>query len=132
MRYAIIANSKVINVAISDTPLAANWIASETAAIGDTYENGQFIKPPPPPPQIPQAITRRQAKQQLLIAGLLDQVQPALDAIENETERAMMQIYWDDSQEFYREHPQLIALATGPLGLTESQLDELFISAGAL
>jgi len=45
MKYAIIENGRVINVAVADTPLADNWIASDTAAIGDTYENGQFIKP---------------------------------------------------------------------------------------
>jgi hypothetical protein len=47
MKYAIIENSTVVNVALSDAPLENNWIASETAAIGDRYENGQFIKPEP-------------------------------------------------------------------------------------
>jgi hypothetical protein len=48
MKYAIIQNNTVVNVAVADAPLADNWIASEVAAIGDTYENGAFIKPPPP------------------------------------------------------------------------------------
>jgi hypothetical protein len=47
MKYAIIENNTVTNVAVADAPLADNWIASETAAIGDTYENGKFIKPEP-------------------------------------------------------------------------------------
>lgn len=50
MKYAIIENNTVVNVAVSDAPLADNWIASEIAAIGDTYENGEFIKPQPPHP----------------------------------------------------------------------------------
>lgn len=50
MKYAIIENNTVINVAVADAPLANNWIASEVAAIGDTYENGEFIKPQPPQP----------------------------------------------------------------------------------
>ena len=47
MRFAIIEDGKVANVAISDDPFADNWIASDTAAIGDLYENGQFTPPPP-------------------------------------------------------------------------------------
>lgn len=47
MKFAIIENNAVINVAVADEPLAENWIASDVAAIGDTYENGEFIKPVP-------------------------------------------------------------------------------------
>jgi len=47
MKFAIIEDNVVVNVAVADKPLADNWIASETAAIGDLYENGQFIKPEP-------------------------------------------------------------------------------------
>lgn len=50
MKYAIIENNIVINVALANAPIADNWIASDTAAIGDTYENNQFIKPQPPQP----------------------------------------------------------------------------------
>lgn len=47
MRYAIIENDKVVNVAVSDTALESNWIASDTAAIGDNYKDGQFTPPAP-------------------------------------------------------------------------------------
>jgi len=47
MKYAIIENSTVVNIAVADAPLADNWIESDTAAIGDTYENGQFVTPSP-------------------------------------------------------------------------------------
>lgn len=46
MNYAIIENKLVVNVAISESPLKANWIASDVAAIGDIYENGEFKKSP--------------------------------------------------------------------------------------
>jgi len=46
MKYAIIQDNKVVNVATSDSALESNWIESDTAEIGDTYENGQFSKPP--------------------------------------------------------------------------------------
>lgn len=47
MKYAIVENNAVVNLAVANAPLADNWIESDTAAIGDTYENGQFIKPTP-------------------------------------------------------------------------------------
>lgn len=47
MKYAIIENGIVTNIALADAPLADNWIASEVARIGDKYENGQFVTPPP-------------------------------------------------------------------------------------
>lgn len=47
MKYAIIENNAVVNIAVADAALADNWIASEVAAIGDTYENNQFVKPTP-------------------------------------------------------------------------------------
>ena len=92
----------------------------------------EYPTPPAPGPRIPQTVTKRQAKQQLLLAGLLDSVKPAIDAIPDATERALVQIYWDDSQEFERQHPVLIELALGALGLTDEQLDQLFIAASQL
>lgn len=85
----------------------------------------------PLPIVVPQAVTRRQAKQALLLAGKLSSVQPAIDAIPDPIQRAMVQIEWDDSQMFERNRPALIALGTA-LGLTSGQLDDLFVQAGTL
>ena len=76
-------------------------------------------------------VSRRQAKQQLLIADLLSSVQPAIDAIEDDTERAMVQIYWDDATEFERSNAQLIGLGYA-LGLDDEQIDQLFVDAAKL
>jgi hypothetical protein len=65
MKYAIIENSTVVNVALSDAPLENNWIASETAAIGDRYENGGFIKPVVPEPEPAPAPTKEQLMAEL-------------------------------------------------------------------
>lgn len=80
---------------------------------------------------VPQTVTRRQGRQALLLAGLLDQVQPAIDAIEDATERGMAQIYWDDAQSFERQNATLLALASA-LGLHDSEVDDLFSQAAAL
>lgn len=79
---------------------------------------------------VPAKVTRRQARQALLLAGLLDQVQPAINAIPDPQLRGMAQIEWDDSQEFDRHRPLLMQLATA-LGLDDEALDNLFIQAGA-
>lgn len=46
-RYAIVVGGVVSNIAVATSPLAQNWIESETASIGDLYVNGEFIKPTP-------------------------------------------------------------------------------------
>lgn len=46
MRFAIIENSKVVNIAVADAPIAENWIETNTATIGQVYENGEFKDPP--------------------------------------------------------------------------------------
>lgn len=84
-----------------------------------------------PVPGIPQIVTRRQAKQALILNGLIGGVQPAIDAITDPTQRALMQSEWDDSQEFFRDRPQLIMLARA-LGLNDAQLDALFVQANTL
>ena len=80
---------------------------------------------------VPVSVTRRQAKQALLLNGLLANVQPAIDAIPDATQRAMIQIEWDDSQVFERDRPALITLGSA-LGLSDIQLDTLFIGAAQL
>ncbi len=130
MRYAVVDQGKVVNVATSNSALGANWIASDSAQIGDLWDGSQFTKPAPVV-VIPEKVTRRQAKQALALAGLLANVQPAIDAIADPTQRALMQIEWDDSQEFYRNRASLIQLATA-LGLTSAQIDQLFITAAGL
>lgn len=91
----------------------------------------QALKP------IPQAVTRRQAKQALLLtkdalgATLLSKVQPAIDAILDPVQKATMQIEWAESQEFHRTRPSLISLGTA-IGLDSAGIDELFILAATL
>jgi hypothetical protein len=89
------------------------------------------VEPPPEPAAVPNVVTRRQARQALLLAGKLGDVQPAIDAIPDPIQRGMVQIEWDDSQEFHRNRPTLISLATA-IGVTSEQLDALFIQAAAL
>ena len=94
----------------------------------------QVAPPPPPPPGpingVPQAVTKRQGRQALVLAGKLSLVQQAIDALP-EPQRTLMQIEWDDSTEFHRQRPSLIQLGTA-IGLTSQDIDNLFIQAAAL
>jgi len=128
MKYAIIENNIVTNIAKSESALADNWIASETAAIGDSYENGEFIKPPASPTPIPAVVSRFQARAALYQAGLLDTVEAIMDLPETDM---MAKIAWADAQEFKRTSPTIAAMAA-VIGFTEAQLDDLFISAATL
>ena len=95
------------------------------------FFSGASWKPIAPAIEVPTKVTKRQAKQQLVLAGLYPEIQIAIDAIEDATQKMLMQIYWDDSQEFERHHEQLIGLGYA-LGLTDADIDQLFIEAAKL
>lgn len=132
-RYAVIEDGRVSNVAEAEEEFALEqgWVQSDAAGIGWLWDGEEFSAPPALPVPVPASVTRRQARQALLLAGLLDDVQPAIDAIPDQVQRSMAQIEWDDSQEFQRERPMLIMLAAA-IGLDSAQLDQLFITAAGL
>lgn len=105
----------------------ANWTGYEWINLPYVTE----VIPAPPGPVVPQSVTRRQAKQALLLAGLLGNVQTAIDAIPDSTQRAMAQLEWNESLTFERNRPILISLATA-IGLDSNGLDQLFITAATL
>lgn len=80
---------------------------------------------------VPQKVSARQAHQALILAGLYDNVQAAIDAIPDGTQRAMTRAEWDKSNEFERSRPLLIQLAEA-IGLDSEALDNLFITAAQL
>ena len=80
----------------------------------------------PQPEPVPQVMTARQAKLVLLAAGLLDDVDAAVAGADRAT-----QIEWEYAQEVSRTWPSLVAMATA-LGMTDAQLDDLFIQGAKL
>jgi hypothetical protein len=127
-KYAIIEDGKVVNIAKANEALADNWVQSDSAAIGDLYDGTTFTRPPAPPTPIPQTVSRFQARAALYQAGLLDQVEtlmsdPATDM--------MAKLAWADAQEFKRSSPT-IATLSAELGLTDTQLDDLFRQAATI
>ena len=95
------------------------------AAIIDDY-----TPPPPPPPTPPAEITMRQARLALLGAGKLAAVDAAI-ATMPEPNKTAAKIEWEYSNSVLRHNGFVSAL--GPmLGLTEAQIDALFIAGAKL
>ena len=83
-----------------------------------------------PPTPIPQVVTMRQARLALLQQGLLANIQPAIDALD-EPHRSAANIEWEYSQTVERTRPFVLTLGEA-LGLTDDDLDALFELAATL
>ena len=103
------------------------------------YYPGDEIPPIPQPtgPVVPDHVTKRQARAVLILtphpqAGtMLAAVEAALDAIEDPVQRALARNEWDHSGVVER-HRGLVSQVAGALGLSDEQLDAMFIAAAAI
>jgi len=132
MRYAIIENGKVVSIAKSDKPLKPNWVEAGAASIGDSYDEatGEFTKPPEPPRQVPESVSMRKARLALHMSGLLAEVESAISSLP-EPDRTEVSIEWEYAQSVDRNWPRVRQL-TDQMGLTEQQVDDLFLLASTL
>lgn len=89
-----------------------------------TLDITTYVKPEPVV-VIPNSITPLQAKLQLLEIGLLDEVEEMVK------QDRKVEIYWTNAQNFYRTDSILLGMAE-VLGLTNTQLDDLFLQASKL
>lgn len=133
MRFMVIENGVATNAILADSADALpgfTLVQSDVANIGDLWDGQVFTAPPPPPPVVPQEITMRQARLVLLGAGLLSGVQTAIDGLP-EPQRSAANIEWEFSNTLQRRNPFVLTL--GPaLGLTDAQIDALFIQGATL
>jgi len=102
-------------------------------ALAKAEETGAYKDDPAPVPTVagvPQKVTMRQARLALLGAGMLAGVDAAIDAMSEPT-RSAARIEWEYSSEVQRYNGFVAAL--GPaLGMTDEQMDALFIAAAKL
>lgn len=75
-------------------------------------------------------VTMRQARLAMLHAGILDDVESTLATMEGDEGRAA-RIDWEFAQEVRRDWHLVNALGTR-LGMTEAQIDDLFVFAGSI
>lgn len=83
-----------------------------------------------PSTQVPKSVTMRQGRLALLNAGLLQTVNSTIAAMTGAAGDAA-RIEWEFSSEIQRDKELVLSLMP-IIGLTESQMDQLFISASKL
>lgn len=79
---------------------------------------------PDAPQPVPFKVSRMQAKQALLAAGLLATFDAAVAASGDDE----LKLYYAETSDFHRDHPALVAFMTAR-GMTDEQVDDLFRAA---
>lgn len=126
-----------INMPFDAVEITAEY--REALAIGESFgkkivgdENGfpVLIDPIPPVSNIPTSVTMRQARLALLNNGLLSQVETAINLLP-EPQKTQARIEWDYSSVVLRNQPIVLLLAAA-IGISEAQMDELFVEGALL
>ena len=139
MTTHIIIGGVVVNTIVATTDEAkaaypdAVCLPADTGAIGWLWDGETLTPPPPPPPAppvVPSAVTMRQARLALFGAGLLDDVDAAINALPSPQKEAA-RIEWEYSQEVQR-HNGFVSVLAPLLSLTDAQTDALFVQAAKL
>lgn len=134
---ALILETKVVEIV--ETPFDVHpsmvWVdvPNDLILTGDwTYENGVFVEPVEVEQEvvIPSVVTMRQARLALLQQGLLSTVSAAIDSMTGDTGEAA-RIEWEYAATVERVSPLILSLGSA-LGLSDEQLDELFVLAASL
>ena len=130
----VLADGLVLGVDLYTPEIADECVPCDPdVAPGMLYdvEAGSFSPAPEPKPPVPGAVSRAQAKIQLLrtpgsTKTLLDDVKAAVEAAGGEVE-----IWFTDATTWERANPYVAQLG-GALKLTDEQIDELFVAAAKI
>lgn len=115
----------VVHVIDEDGISRMSMLAS---AVPDGVEILPYVEPPEP---VPQQITRAQGKAALIMQGLWGAVLGYVASMQDPTQRALAEVALNDTLTWERSSPFLNAAAAG-LGVTDEQLDALFIQAAGI
>lgn len=134
MRAHVVTDGVITNTievasldALGDT---MTLIAADTGQIGWLVVDGVISEPPPNPVPVPQSVTMRQARLALHAAGLLSGVDAAIASL-SEPAKTAAQIEWEYASAVERNAGLVPAMAAA-LGMTDAQIDDLFITAATL
>jgi len=131
MRAHVIENGVVVNtIEVESLDFLPNLVEATEGSIGWLYDGQTFSPPPAPPVPVPDSVTMRQARLALLGAGLLSQVGAAIASMPSPQKEAA-QIEWEYAATVERGSPLIGQLAPA-LGMTEAEMDQLFIEASLL
>jgi len=112
-------SNTVVQVFDEDSISRMSMIAS---ALPEGTVIDAYVAPPPP---IPSSVTRFQALATLSAGGYLDTVHAYIDTLPRSN---ITRLAFENATDWERASPTVNALAT-MLGLTDAQIDELFIAA---
>lgn len=118
------------NITVEGTAVTLDGEQPEGAGFEEVTVVTEPIILTPPAPSVPYEVTMRQARLVLLGAGLLDDVEAAINALPSPI-KEQARIEWDYSSTVQR-HNGLVSQLGPLLGLTEAQLDSMFIAAKAI
>ena len=117
------------------TIVSPGWAQSDDGTCVNTETNAAYLEwvaagntPDPyvPPPVVLPAVSPRQIRQALTLAGLRASVEAAVAAGDQDTKD-----WYEYSTSFERLNPQVVAMGVA-LNVTPTQLDDLWILAGTL
>ena len=103
-------------------------LGTDLAASLQALVNGEPL--PPPPQRVPREIANWRARAVLELAGLLPTVEAAISGMDGQA-GTVVRNAWQSGAPLARHGPTVSALAPA-LGLTEAQVDAMFIQAEAL
>lgn len=124
MNYKLISDTVV--ACIDDDGISRLSCSIEDAAYLTWLAEGNTPEPyTPPPTPIPQSVTRFQALATLAAGGYLDTVHTYIDALPRIN---IQRLAFENATDWERTSPTVNALAT-MLGLTDTEVDDLFVAA---
>jgi len=125
MKAHIIENNKVINtIEVDSLDFMPNLVDGSVGDIGWDYINGELIEPTKTV-EVPQTITDLQAWQVLAQIG-------KLDAVKAMAEADVLFGIWFDRALVWERTNQYVISAGVTLGLTDAEIDDLFILGATL
>lgn len=125
------ADGTTSTIAITDTPEFPNRNPDYLAYLAWCSAGNVPSPADPLPVPVPPTITRAQGKAALIQAGLWPQVLAFVAGIEDPNEKLLAEVALNDTVNWERSSP-FLARAAAELGLSQQQLDELFIAAVAI
>ena len=124
-RYFVNAAGVYLGAFIDHVPARGVEVPAPPLDARQVWQNGTWGARPA---YVPGVVSRFQALAALHLAGHLEQVEQVM--ADPQTDQ-LARLAWVNAQEFRRTSPTVAFMAT-VLGLSEQQVDELFISAGQI
>lgn len=126
--YALTASASIIRRKADNAFIPADPRNADYADYLAWVEQGNTPDPCVEPPVVVTAVSRFQAKAALLAAGLLPKIEALMAS---PATPAVAKLAWAEALEFQRSSPTIAAMATA-LGLSDQQIDDLFIAAARI